>query len=203
VDASERGFVCNPSPSCGDNNGASATNNYIAGYLQVLNRQFRNWFEFAIPNLSGQTLASADLFLREPLTPPGHTGDALTYAVYGLSAQPSVFTDVTASHSFGSVGTSNSDNGTDLDIRLNAAAVAAITAAQGGKLFIGGIDSGELSTTDAHDFAGTQVLANATLSFIFQPVPEPNATIFLATLLGAAGIVLCMRRRVLRLGRIA
>jgi hypothetical protein len=194
IEASERGFVCNPSPSCGDNNGASPTNNYIAGNLQVLNEQFRDWFEFAIPNFSGQTLASADLFLREPLAPPGHSGGPLTYAVYGLSARPFVFTDVTTSKPFGSVGTSSADNGTDVDIPLNVAALAAITAAEGENLFMGGIDSGELNALDAHDFARTQVLANATLSFVFQTVPEPNTILFLATILGIFGIGLRKRR---------
>jgi hypothetical protein len=126
--------------------------NYVAGSAQFA-IQFRDWFEFSIPTLTGGALSSATLELDEPAD--GHAGGSLTFAVYGLCARPFLFSDVTISNPFGSVGTSSASNGTTVDVTLNAAALAAIGASQGGNIFIGGIDSGELSSSDASDFGDT------------------------------------------------
>lgn len=101
--------------------------------------QYRDWFEFAIPNFSGKSLVSATLSLDDL----GHLGGPLTFALYGLSGQPLAFTDVTTSNPFGSISTTDASNNTTITISLNSPALAAIAAAQGGNLFIGGIDSGE------------------------------------------------------------
>jgi hypothetical protein len=154
INASERGWVCTPGPSCagsGTNNGASAGNNYIAGFGD--DGEDRNWFEFAIPDLTGGTLTSATLVLDDGF----HGGGDLTYTVYGLTGQPIVFTDVSSSDTaFGSLGTSNASGTTALTITLNAAALAAIGADQGGDIFIGGIDSGENGSIYTDDFESTQ-----------------------------------------------
>jgi hypothetical protein len=90
------------------NNGADAANNYFAGATSFSNgtnlAQFRNWFEFAIPDLSSQSLVSATLNLDVG----GHGGGALTFAVYGLPDQPLAFTDVITSNPFGSIATTRS-----------------------------------------------------------------------------------------------
>ena len=101
-------------------------------------RDLRNWFEFAIPTLTGGTLTSATLNLDDS----GHIGDDLTFSVYGLSNRPLAFNDVTG-NPYGSVTTTDASTGTTITITLNAAALAAIGAQQGGDIFIGGIDSGE------------------------------------------------------------
>ena len=195
IAASERGWVCTPSPSCAagnvgtSNNGATPFNNYVAGFSSGQG-QFRDWFEFAIPTLTGGSLVSATLNLDQPGVEPGHVGGALTYAVYGLSGQPVVFTDVSTSNPFGSVGTSSASDGTTVVITLNAAALAAIGADQGGFIFIGGIDSGENSNVTAVDFASTVALQKTVLDLQTASVmaPEPSSLFLLgAGLLGLAG----------------
>jgi hypothetical protein len=66
INASERGWVCSPSASCNSaggagNNGALPGNNYFAGFFSFTSGQFRDWFEFSIPTLTGGTLVSATL----------------------------------------------------------------------------------------------------------------------------------------------
>src|SRR5215831_9685437 len=135
------------------NNGALPADNYIAGYCAICHPpgNFRDWFEYAIPALGG-TLTSATLELIEP--PLGRSGGPQTFSVYSLSDRPFHFSDIGAGIFFGSVATSDALNGTVIDIPLNASALAAITANQGGNVFIGGIDSGEDS--GAFDFGYSQ-----------------------------------------------
>lgn len=181
-----------------NNNGADPQNNYIAGASSFSNgtnrAQFRNWFEFAIPDLSGESLVSATLRLDVG----GHGGGALTFAVYGLRAEPLVFSDVITSNPFGSIATSDASTGTTLSITLNRAALSAIVAKHGGNLFIGGINSGEnVQTSPGFNFAGdfnstdetdNTVLHLATALIVGATVPEPNSMLLLATSLGVSGI---------------
>jgi hypothetical protein len=204
ISASERGWVCTGSnlycPTA-DNNGTAANNNYfagaqISGFPGNPEAQFRDWFEFSIPTLTG-ALVSATLNLDEPAD--GNMNGPFTYAVYGLSGQPLVFTDVTNSDAFGSVGTSSASNGTTVTITLNASALAAIGADQGGNIFIGGIDSGELSSSTSAstfgDFAGSSpggTAYNTVLSL--QTTPEPSSLLLLATVLGTLGMAIRKQR---------
>jgi hypothetical protein len=193
IDASERGWVCTgPSSGC-PNNGADPGNNYFAGFTSA--SQFRDWFEFTIPTLPG-SLLSATLNLDEPLL--GHDGGSLTYDVYGLTTQPMMFTDVTTSNLFGSVATSSASSGTTISITLDSAALAAIAMHQGGNIFIGGIDSGETSSTLAGDFARTGGLppvgvTSLKLNTAPAPVPEPASIVLFASLL--IGSLVALRRK--------
>src|SRR5215472_10362303 len=114
IAATERGWVCSGS-FCGDNNGANPGNNYLAGFNVG---QFRDWFEFAIPTLTGGPLVSATLHLDEPACIflfCGHAGGPLTFAIYALSSQPMIFTDVNNTDPFfGSIITSSADDGTTI-----------------------------------------------------------------------------------------
>ena len=83
-----------------------------------------------------------------------------TFAVYGLGAQPLLFTDGTTSNPFGSVGTSTASNGTTLAITLNSTALTAIATDQTSNIFIGGIDSGENSLLPLWDFANSHQSIN-------------------------------------------
>jgi len=183
--AIERGWVCSNTTTCsGTNNGADPTNIYAAGVF--VNTDLRDWFEFSIPTLTGGPLVSATLNLAEGSA--GHNGGTLTFSVYGLSAQPMVFTDVTTSNPFGSVATSNADNGTTVSITLNAAALSAIAADQGGNIFIGGIDSGENVATPGADFLGTAFVSSK-LNLTTPgsaAVPEPSSLPFFGAVLFAA-----------------
>jgi hypothetical protein len=110
ITASERGWVCTPVSSfCPGNNGADPGNNYVTEFASPDNK-FRDWFEFAIPTLSS-SLVSATLSLDDPR----HLGGNFTYAVYGLSARPLAFSDVTTTNPFGSIGTTAASTGTTHD----------------------------------------------------------------------------------------
>ncbi len=204
ISASEQGWVCSPVGTAfcsASNNGASPANDYSAAAVSLPDNtnltQFRNWFEFAIPALTGGSLVSATLSLDDG----GHDGGDLTYDVYGLSGQPLVFTDVNSSGPFvGSVATSDASSATIITITLDAAALAAIGAAQGGNIFIGGIDSGESVTDPAtvsplDDFVGDfgSTLGDSfntlTLTTAAATVPEPSSLLLLgsAALLAAWG----------------
>lgn len=211
INASERGWVCS---ECGvGNNGASPTNNYLAGFVAT-SGHFRDWFEFDIPTLSGEAITSATLSLYAGV----HVGGDLTFAVYGLSGQPTVLTDVTSADPFGSIGTNSTSSGTTVTITLNAAALAAIAADQGGSIFIGGIDSGESSPTSASDFGSTQdgthfngsacpntggsghcatTLDLTTTSIV--ATPEPSSTLLLGAVLVILAGVLVRRHSAVRL----
>jgi hypothetical protein len=208
INASERGWVCPPANQLctSANNGANPSNNYFAGAESSTDgsvlAEVRNWFEFAIPSLTGGPLTSATLSLDDFV----HEGGNLTYAVYGLNGRPLIFSDVTTSSPYGSVSTTDTSSGTTITITLNAAALAAIGADQGGNIFIGGIDSAEnLSpcaiTVDCAvgDFGSTQRINGTfntvlTLTTTQAAVPEPFSAALLATMiLLLAGVA--MRRR--------
>jgi hypothetical protein len=197
IDASERGYVCVNLQNATCSNGANPGNGYVAGFVTG-GGQFRDWFEFDIPTLTG-SLLSATLNLDEPPgTVAGHVGGSLTYAVYGLAAQPLVFGDVTTSNPFGSVTTSSADSGTTISITLDSAALAAIVADQGGHIFIGGIDSGETNSTNAYDFGGAafQTVSSLSLNTAQSAVPEPASIVLLASVL--FGLLVALRRKTRR-----
>jgi len=182
LEAIERGWVSTGDPG---NNGADAGNNYFAG--QVFSDEYRNWFEFSIPDFSG-TLASATLILTQP-QPGGHAGDNLLYSVYGLANQPVQFSDVTDVLLYGSAATGPSGAGS-VSVTLDAAALAAIAADKGGDFLIGGSDSGEFSVSDAYDFGGTDQRYRTLLSLTIVPEPRmatPLVVLIFSLLLGAYG----------------
>ncbi len=219
VTASARGAVNTtgvgqPSSS---NNGNLADNSYFAGeftFSTIYPTYYRNWFEFAIPTLTGESLTGATLSLDEHSSITGsnpaldgHVGGTLTYAVYGLTGQPLVFNDVVtlATNPFGSILTSAVAAETTISITLNADALTAIAAAHGGNIFIGGIDSGELSVANGYlyDFGWSSLSAptypNQTILVLTTapsaPVPEPNGLLLVGMLVGTVIAVMTGTRR--------
>lgn len=86
---------------------------------------------------------------------------------------------MSASNFFGSAGTSASSP--TAVITLNAAALAAIDAVQGGNIFIGGIDSGENGS--GTDFGSSATAADTTvlnLQTSASSVPEPSSLLLAA-----------------------
>jgi hypothetical protein len=204
IEATGRGWVCTESSGsyCPGNNGADPDNNYFAG-TNFDNSKYRDWFEFAIPTLTGESILSATLNLDDPgsFLFPGVT---YSYAVYGLSGQPMVFDDVAASDPFGSVDTNGGYETTTLSITLNAAALAAIAADEGGYIFIGGIDSAELGPpgelagpVGVGDFGdtGRPLVYNTALTLSTAPssVPEPKLGLTLGIFLVGLIVVQVVR----------
>lgn len=141
------------------NNGASPTNDIFAGSSRLPNDQgqtldagvYRNWFQFAIPKFSAP-LVEATLTLPEPNR---WNSDTHSYTIYQLAGQPMNFTDIKATKPLGVLQTTGTSIGTTIQLHFNADGLAAITAAQGGSLFLGGIDDGETLGGYHGDFAGT------------------------------------------------
>jgi hypothetical protein len=195
------------------NNGLDAGNSYLAGLSLGLG-QFRDWFEFAIPTLSGDVV-SATLALDQPagtllsgglVVGGGHEGPPSSYLLYGLPAIPTGFADFTIGPMLGFTTLDASSNGTVVSIDLDAAALAAIGADRGGEFILGGIDSGEVLPPVCNlcgqdfDFANTTG-AHVSLTLDIDPGADTAPEASTLTLsLAAAGVYLACRaaRRVTR-----
>ncbi len=153
--ATNRGWVS----STGLNNGASATNNYIAGFCSSAdtcsggNSLWRNWFAFALPVGGFSTISSATLLLDVPApAAPAqgvyNFGGTLTYTVWDVSSAPATFTGSAAGLAeYNDLGTGivygsrvylRSDEGTVSSVPLNAAAVAWLNTQIGQTVVLGG-----------------------------------------------------------------
>jgi hypothetical protein len=142
------------------NNGTAPTNNIFTGSARVPNDQgqsfdagvYRDWFQFAIPTLNAP-LVGATLTLPEPNR---WNTDTRNYNIYQLPAAPKVFADVnTTGKLLGTVTTTAASFGSIAILHFNADGLAAITAAQGGTIYLGGIDDGEKLGGYHGDFSGT------------------------------------------------
>jgi hypothetical protein len=183
IPASGRGWVTNT----GGNNGNIPGNNYLAG--NGGSDLFRNHFDFQIPAVAN-TLMGAILRLDNPAAPfdpdynsDSHQGGTHNYAVYGIGPFGSYgFAGIGAGPLYGSETIAG--NGT-VFVYLNADAVFAISAAQGGTFSLGGVDSGETIfslTQQEVDFANSGGSFVTTL--ILSVVPEPSSLA-----LGAFGLI--------------
>jgi hypothetical protein len=204
-----RGAVNNESGTNGNSPGLG----YIAGNPDGIDGippgLDRAHFDFSIPSLGG-TLTSATLSLAnpEPMVLDnvsyigGHGGSTNTFSVYSLGAY-STYSSLSPAAAFAALGAgtlygsvSISDNGT-ATITLNSAALAAITADQGGTFSLGGVDSGE-DTSLGYDFANTRFPDNpTTLTLNVNPsvTPEPASMTLLCTGFFAFGAFGLRRRR--------
>jgi len=149
LDALDRGWY----DSFGLTNGASPNNNFIAGICGSSDEcngddvDRRNWFRFDLSGVTGMVL-DAFLTLRVP-SPDGYIGPTPTvpYFVYDvegdfdeLGTVDSLLTyvDLGTGPLFGSVVTTDADEGSDVFVFLNAAALAAIQSNLGGNFAVGG-----------------------------------------------------------------
>lgn len=186
LDAAARGWLQTVPPF---NNGDLPSNNYIAGFCGPSDcvshsGEFRDFFEFAIPDFSG-AVVGARLLLD--------TGDVFTpdpSETYQVTSIPTVFSfaDLGTGAMYGSRVYFPSDSGTNQAITLNDAALAAIvpstTFGVGGRVTT---LSGQMAV-DEHVFGSTQFVATSRLEITtITVVPEPAAWIGLAPGLAALG----------------
>jgi hypothetical protein len=186
---SGRGWINNESGPNGNAVGAGYVAGNPNGIEGVPPGLFRDHFDFSIPTLGG-TLTGATFSLSNPNAMvldnvsylAGHGGGTNSFSVYSLGAY-STYSTLSTTAAFAALGAgtvygtvSISGNG-DVTITLDAAALAAITADQGGTFSLGGVDSGE-STALGYDFANTRFPDNpTTLTLDVSPAtPPPTAT---------------------------
>jgi hypothetical protein len=192
VNDSARGWLT----SVGNSNGNLVSSSYFAGYQSGTYE--RDHFDFAIPKFNG-TLLSVTLELTEPAL--GHAGAPTTYTVYSLGAFGSyVYSTMRSGTVYGTTSLNVASDLTVVDIVLDPAAIAAITADQGGTFSLSGVDSGDLSMgpINNYDFAATggasSVSALVLSTSSTSTTPEPSSfALFVA--LGTSGIALCRRSR--------
>ena len=133
--------------SAGDTGGHGASNvNYFAGWGTTNNRFFRNFFTF---DLSGITTPVTSATLRLEMDTGQASAGYLssdpteTYTTFDVTTpiatllasgnnKTSVFDDLGGGNAYGSLVVSLADNGTNVDVILNATAIADINAALGG-----------------------------------------------------------------------
>ncbi|MFO0815773.1 MAG: S8 family serine peptidase [Gemmatales bacterium] len=127
--------------------------NYIVGQASST-LQYRDWFVFDVPVATGPiTAARLELYNPSSTVNDGNgyiSPDASeTYALYdvttpvstlraGGSGLTGIYDDLGTGVSYGSVTVTAASNGTFIVINLNAAGIAAVSAAQGGQLAMGG-----------------------------------------------------------------
>jgi hypothetical protein len=170
--------------------------NYIVGINESLN-QFRDFFVFDLTGVTG-TITSATISIVNPLSvnPAGKTytlhevSTPIATLEDDQSGRTDIFDDLGTGTVFGSTpGTSDPL----VVFSLNAAGLAALTAAEGGSFAIGGelspLTTGLISYMYGNSEEG--VTLNLTTS---APIPEPGSIALLLTVV--IGVLLLLRRRV-------
>jgi len=179
--------------------------NYLVG---MRGGEYRNFFVFDLTSLLNETVVSATLRLWNPIQDlPDQLYDGYesvdpteTYEVVevttpaatlliGVALAMPVYQDLGDGTAYASRVFNAADNGTNVDIALNAAAVAAIDAAVGlyalgGHLTTLGASPFDLETV----FGGTSETSLRELVIETAPVPEPASAALVAIGLIALGI---------------
>jgi hypothetical protein len=180
---------------------------YPVGFDSGGAREYRGYFGFDLTSLSGATVYGATLAILEPSSPGnGYSGPVggLTLTIGGYSGvfnqlssgSSTVFNQLGSGPVFGSVLTTAADNGTQVQISLNAAGISAITAAEGGKIAFGGYLTGTGAGGDNSIFQWSgyaQGQAPAAITLTLDTVPEPASMALFGV--GVAGIGWMRRRR--------
>ncbi|HEY1339918.1 MAG TPA: hypothetical protein VGF59_20540 [Bryobacteraceae bacterium] len=190
VPATTQGWI----DSLGTDNGSSPFNNYFTGFCLSgcgLSgpAEFRNWFHFDVPALTG-SVVSAQLEINA-----GTYDSPDASETFQATAIPSIFAfgDLGTGTVYGSRAFTAADNAQNVLIDLDAAAVAAIS---GGNPFLVG---GRLTTLSGQTSADEALFATTGLQGLLiitttEDLPEPAAW-----MLAAAGLLALVAFR--RLGR--
>jgi hypothetical protein len=174
--------------SAGGNNGSSPNNNFAVGWCPPCNAEFRDFFLFSVPVLDG-AVVSADLFIavanNSYISPDSSETFVLT------STAGSAFTNLGTGTLYASRPFSPADNGTTVDIGLNASALAAIVS--GGAFEVSGRVSTLSFNPNGESILGVSQDTSVQLRIITgpaaSPVPEPATLLLVGT-----GVAACVRR---------
>ena len=158
----------------------SATNpDYIVGNCSISNcgggAAYNDFFTFNLGGISAGSITSVTLSAWNPLSPPylGYQGPPNTYTLYDVSTPidtlnmsnsgaVAIYDDLGSGVSYGSVGVSTADNGTQVLVSFDLAGITAANLAAGGEFAIGGSLG------------------------VYNPAPEPSTWALMA--LGFAGL---------------
>ena len=198
LSVTEQGWIT----SNGANNGTGTANNYLAGNCITTctnQAEFRDFFGFAIPNLTGQEVVSATLTL--------YTSEIVTSQVSPLVYQvtsaisPLTFNALGNGVVYGSRSYTTADANSFESIGLDAAALSAIFGDSGSAFLISGRVTSLTGTGTSFpdEFIYGLTGANGvtlTLNTIPTPVPGPLAGAGLPGFIAACAGLLAYRRRV-------
>jgi hypothetical protein len=150
--------------------------NYLVGSVAGTERQFRNFFVFDLPALSGHVL-TATLHIRNPMgsgTPKTYTlhdvGTPIAELVAGSTNRRQVFSDLGSGTAYGSVAVSQVQAGF-ISVSLNQAGLNALRQSLGGQLAFGGRYPVEINR-DSFLF-GTSERGPISLVIDMAPTPIP------------------------------
>jgi hypothetical protein len=167
----------------------ATNNNYFVGFSTFfVNTEYRNYFTFALPAAT-PTIASGELRLLNTAFGYNSPDPTETYTLYDVSATPAeldttrpvgdptgmdIHGDLGSGTVYGTRTVSPTDNGATVAIPLNAAAIAAINAAIGSSISIGGAITTLAPGITQTMFGGTSG-ALGTVQLVLQSVSPPQS----------------------------
>ena len=197
--------------SLGDH--TTSNDSYIAGFDSFEGQEFRNFFVFNIPTLTGTdtyTSATLSIFNGGTSTPNAIGMAGRTFTISSIATDintlrnggtglTSVFNDLRGGTDFGSITfASTPTNGSMIKFNLNAAGLAAINNAAGSQIAFGGSFDVTSNTTDQYVFgfsgSGTPADGKTRLDLVVNNFVAPEPSTFALLTVAPIGIGIVARR---------